>query len=264
MRVSYCSIWILGLSLLVRVPAQSQSAFSSGADSPVPLVAPTPDKTALSQPVHLNLAAAEIAGDSMMAAHRYQAALEIYQGVQTPTAKLWSRMGIAYQNLLDLDDAVRCYKKSLDLEPDNPRVLNDLATTYDQMQSHRRAEELYRKAIRLDPKSAVYLKNLGTNLMAQHDSERASGVYEQALALDPHIFDNQGNPSMILPIADHAETNYARARSCAQAGQKTCALTYLAKALNEGSASAKRVAGDALFDPIRKDPAIRQLLSTNR
>jgi tetratricopeptide (TPR) repeat protein len=264
MRVFYRSIWLVGLALLVGLQLKSQAVFTSSSDSRKPLSSRSAGTAPVLQPVHLNLAAAEITGDSLMASHRYQAALELYQRVETPTAKLWSRMGIAYQNLLDIDDAVRCYRKSLDLDPNNPRVLNDLATAFDQFQDHRRAEELYRKAIRLDPKSAIYWKNLGTNLLAQHYSSEGAEVYEQALALDPHIFDDHGNPSMMLPVADNAETNYARASSCAKAGLKSCAIAYLSKAMNEGSATPKRVAADAQFDAMRNDPALQQLLFRNR
>lgn len=45
------------------------------------------------------LLAAERVGNQFMAQGRYQAALEVYSGVPPPTAKLWTRMGVAYQFL---------------------------------------------------------------------------------------------------------------------------------------------------------------------
>jgi tetratricopeptide (TPR) repeat protein len=233
--------------------SNSETAIAVSPDLPMPASAP--------QRAHSDVIEVEKTGDWLMAQHRYQAALETYQRALTPSAKLWSRIGIAYQSLLDPDDAIRCYKESLKLEPDNPRVLNDMATAYDQLDDHRQAERLYRKAIRLTPDSATYLKNLGTNLLAQHKSEQGSEAYGDALTLDPHIFANHSNPLMALPAADNAETNYARARSCAQAGQKDCVLAYLTKALNEGSATPERIAGDGQFNAFRSDPEVQELLT---
>jgi hypothetical protein len=96
------------------------------------------------QRAHAAIVEVEKTGDWLMAQHRYQAALETYQSALTPSAKLWSRIGIAYQSLLDPNDAVRSYRESLKLEPENPRVLNDIATAYDQLGEHRQAERLYR------------------------------------------------------------------------------------------------------------------------
>ena len=199
-----------------------------------------------------------------MAQRRYQAALEVYSRVQSPSAKLWARMGIAYQMLFGLDNAVLCYKEALRLEPDNPRDLNDLATALDLLGEHRQAESLYRRAISLAPDSAIYFKNLGTNLLAQNELQRGSEAYRQALALDPHVLDNHSDPAMILPPAENAETNYARARSCAQAGINDCALAYLRKALQEGSATAGRVAADNAFEALRNDPDLQQLVSKQK
>lgn len=233
-----------------------ETALSVSPDSSVPAVTP--------QPTHPGIVEVEKTGDWLMVQHRYQAALETYQSALTPSAKLWSRIGIAYQSLLDPSDAVRCYKQSLNLEPENPKVLNDMATAYDQLGDHRRAERFYRKAIQLAPNSAIYFKNLGTNLLAQHKFNRGSEAYAHALLLDPTIFDRSNNPLMVLPAGDNAETNYARARSCAQAGQKDCALAYLTKALNEGAASPQRIAADGQFSAMRNDPALQRLLAESR
>ncbi|HEX4758470.1 MAG TPA: tetratricopeptide repeat protein [Terracidiphilus sp.] len=208
--------------------------------------------------------AAEQLGDQFMVQHRFQAALEIYSGVPSPSPKLWARMGVAYQMLFSFDRAVQCYKQALKLEPNNPRDMNDLATVLDQQGKHREAEQFYRKAIILAPDSAIYLKNLGTNLLAQHESQKGSEAYKKALTLDPNVLDNYSNPVMILPRAENAETNYARARSCAEAGLTECAVTYLRKALQEGSATRKRVAADREFEAMLDDPALQQLLSDQK
>jgi tetratricopeptide (TPR) repeat protein len=203
-------------------------------------------------------------GNQLMEQGSYQAALDAYQLAPVRSAKLWSRMGIAYQLLFNFNDAVRCYKESIRLDPHNALFYNDLATAYDQLEDHRQAEQLYREAIRLDPHVAVYFKNLGTNLLAQHEFDNGSEAYRQALTIDPHILDFRNTPSMALPRKDNAETNYVRARSCAQAGLVDCAVAYLRKALDEGSATSKRIASDTRFQAVFNTPKVQRLLAEQR
>jgi tetratricopeptide (TPR) repeat protein len=206
----------------------------------------------------------EYLGNQLMEQRQYQAALEAYHQVPARSAKLWSRMGVAYQLLLDFNDAARCYAESVQLDPGNALYYNDLATAYDQLGDHRRAEDLYRMAIRLDPHSAIYLKNLGTNLLAQHEFDRGSEAYHAALAIDPHILDFRNSPTMALPRKDNAETNYVKARSCAQAGLIDCTVVYLRKALDEGSATPKRIIADDRFQAVLSVPQVQQLLIEQR
>ena len=256
--------WILlpALALLVAPPVASQNQLTPNPANRTNQPAISASAPAGVRPI--SLLAAEQLGDQFMAQRRYQAALEVYSRVRSPSAKLWVRMGIAYQLLFGLDSAVRCYKEAIKLEPDNPRDLNDLATALDQLGEHGQAELLYRKAISLAPDSAIYRKNLGTNLLAQSEFQEGSEVYRQALALDQHVLDNHSDPAMILPPAENAETNYARARSCAQAGITDCALAYLRKALQEGSATSGRVAADNAFEFLRNNPALLQLVSEQK
>jgi tetratricopeptide (TPR) repeat protein len=262
MRNPICPLFVSIFALCLAIPAASTAQLNtnSAGESFRPAVAGSISAT--TRPV--SLFAAEKIGDELMAQHRYQAALEIYSRVATPTAMLWARMGVAYQMLLGFDSAIRCYKEALRLDPNNARILNDAATALDQVGEHTQAEQLYRRALRSAPGSAVYLKNLGTNLLAQHQFEDGSEAYRQALALDPHIFDDHDNPAMMLTTQQNAEVNYARARSCAVAGMEDCALSYLRKAMQENSAIDKRLADDDDFAALRDSPGLQQLLAEQR
>jgi tetratricopeptide (TPR) repeat protein len=262
MRGTNISILISAVALLVALPVASQAQFTPNAANNDTQLADHASAQTEVPPV--SLLAAERVGDQFMDQGRYHAALDVYSGVPSPSAKLWARMGIAYQFLFSFDGAVRCYKQALKLEPNNARNLNNLATVLDQQGKHREAERLYRKAITLAPNSATYIKNLGTNLLAQHEFQKGSEEYKRALALDPHVLDSQSNPAMILPKAENAETNYARARSCAEARATECAVTYLRKALQEDSATRSRVTKDREFEAVLNDPALQQLLSEQK
>lgn len=206
----------------------------------------------------------ERVGNQFFVQRLYQNALDAYKRVPVRSARLWSRMGLAYQQLLDFNNAARCYKESIKLDPQNGRFYNNLATAYDQLDDHRQAERLYREAIRLDPHSAVYFKNLGTNLLAQHQFEKGSEAYQQALSIDPKILDFRNAPSMALPRKDNAETNFVKARTCAQAGLVDCTVVYLRKAFDEGSATPPKIASDSRFQAVLNTPEVQQLLTEQR
>jgi tetratricopeptide (TPR) repeat protein len=247
------------LALLVALQAASQGQPTPNTQEVTPQPARSDSAPANARPV--SLLAAEHLGDKLMDQGRYHAALDMYLRVESRTAKLWARIGNAYQLLFSFENAVSSYRESLRLEPDNARVMNNLAAALDQQGYHKNAELLYRKAIDLNPDSATYLRNLGTNLLAQHKFQEGSDAYGKALVIDPHILDNQSHAAMILSPAVNAEINYARARSCAEAGMTECAIMYLRKAIQEGAATRSRVTSDSDFQALLNDPDFKQFLA---
>ena len=86
-----------------------------------------------------------------MAHQRYQAAIEAYKKAPSNNAVVWNKMGIAYQLMFNLTDAMHCYRTSDKLSPKNSNVLNNLGTVYDAMKEYHNAEKMYRKALKIDP-----------------------------------------------------------------------------------------------------------------
>ena len=208
----------------------------------------------------------EQTGDAHFVLKEYQAALEAYSKIERPSAAVWNKMGIGYQMLFDSKDAVRCYKESLKLDPNNFRVLNNLATLDDTLQDYSAAERLYTRALRINPRSALVLKNLGTNLLRQHQYGRGSDALAQALAIDPHIFDSHSGPKVEAPspVQERGAASYFEARSCARAGLTDCAIAHLRQAFNEGSATLKKVADENDFESMRGKPEFQSLLAEQR
>lgn len=205
----------------------------------------------------------ETQGDVMMARRRYQAAIEAYKQVQPLTADVWNKMGIAYQMLFDMEDALRCYQTSLKMDPKNSSVLNNLGTVYDSQKQYGKAVKMYRKSLKIDPKSALVLKNLGTDLLAQHKYEKGWEVYKAALEIDPQIFDRASGPRVENPasVQDRGAMNYYMAKGCVRAGKNDRAIEYLRSALNEGFTSRQKVAADREFAVLRGLPAFDRLVA---
>jgi tetratricopeptide (TPR) repeat protein len=243
------------------------AAQSQAQSKPVPPVDSGPVNSvpisALSTPA--NFSPAEVA-DTLMYHKRYQEAVSKYASVEPKTAEIWNKMGIAYQLMLNPNDAVRCYKESIKLNPKDPSVFNNLGTVYESQLDHRSAGKMYRKAIEIDPNFALGYKNLATSLMAQHKYKQGRAADARALALDPTILD-PGNYLTVDNTAsarDRGAMNYFMAVDCAHAGQTACALEHLRLALNQGYTSANKVASDSNFAALASDPGFQALLAEQR
>lgn len=208
----------------------------------------------------------EALGDSLMGHRRYQAAIEAYKQAPTNSAAVWNKMGISYQMLFNLQDALRCYQQSLKLDPKSVNVLNNLGTVYDSMKQYRLAVKMYRKALKLEPQSALVLKNLGTDLLAQHQYKKGWEIYKDALSVDPQIFDRTNGPRIENPatVQERGAMNYYMAKGCVRAGKNDRAVEYLRMAIDEGFTNAKKVASDQEFAGLHGVPAFDQLIAEQK
>ena len=252
-RIPVAVLFALSLAIPRSLPAQASD----------PSQAPTAPPAATSHDQAHTPPTAEQLGDSLTARQRYQAAIAAYSKAPEMTATIWNKMGIDYQMMFNSKDATRCYKQSLQLDPGNPQVLNNLATVYASLKEYGQADRLYRKALKLDPKSALILKNLGTNYLSEHKYNKGWEAYQQALAIDPQIFSDHDTPSVDDPssIQERGAMNYYMAAGCARAGYADCALQYLRMALDEGFTTRKKVANDVEFASLRSNPAFKQLIA---
>jgi Flp pilus assembly protein TadD len=239
---------------------------SDSAQKPTPSD-PAPKSAALaatSTAVPKTSATFEQVGDALMAHQRYQAAIESYKKAPSDDPVVWNKLGIAYQLMFNLTDAMHCYKTSYKLNPKNSTVLNNLGTVYDALKEYNNAEKMYRKALKIDPGSALILKNLGTNLLAQHKFSKGWAEYQAALKVDPLIFEDNSRPRIENPasISDRGAMNFYLAKGCVRAGMPLRAIEYLRMALNEGYTSPKKIIADNEFAALHGLPEFEELLNS--
>jgi tetratricopeptide (TPR) repeat protein len=203
-------------------------------------------------------------GDSLMARQRYQAAIEAYKSAPQNSSEAWNKMGVAYQLMLNVDDADRCYQTALKLDPKNAVAMNNLGSVYMARKEFGKAEKQYRKALKLDPKSALFHKNLGTAQLSERKYKKGWESYQAALALDPAIFDHSSSVRVENPasIQDRGAMNFYMAKSCVKAGMTARAVDYLRLALNEGFTTPKKILADAELASLKTVPAFQQLLAS--
>jgi Flp pilus assembly protein TadD len=249
-----------GISVLcaARLPVQAQVPEQTSLQTIAPAATPVPTTAAA--------VSADDLGDALVYHKRYQAAIAAYQSAPQMTASIWNKMGMAYQMLLNLNDATHCYKRSIKLDPKNPSVYNNLGTAYESEGDLGQAERMYRKAALINPRFALAYKNLATCLMAQSKYKQGRQADAQALALDPTIFAPGNYPTVdnAASVHDRGAMNYYMAIDCARARQTACALEHLRMALNQGYTSASKVAADTNFASLAGDPEFQQLLAEQK
>jgi tetratricopeptide (TPR) repeat protein len=258
--VSRFNKYLLSCSLLAAT--LSASSYTMRAQLAVSSVNSPPATSVIQQPT--SQPTPEQLGDALMAHQRYQAAIEAYKKVSPDDATVFNKMGIAYQLMLDLTDAMHCYQASHKLEPKNPNVLNNLGSVYDAMKDYHRAEKMYRKALKLNSGSAIIRKNLGTNLLAQHKYKEGWQQYQVAIKLDPSIFQSTSRPRVQNPasISDRGAMNYYMAKGCVRAHMPEQAIQYLRLALDEGFTNPRKIIADDEFAALQGIPAFEELLSS--
>ncbi|MBM3835851.1 MAG: hypothetical protein FJ403_21820 [Verrucomicrobia bacterium] len=116
-----------------------------------------------------------------------------------------ARARLAYGSFLndirEEEEAVVQWEKARDLDPKNPAALNNLANHYGHRGPIKKAFEYYGKAIELSPDEPVYLQNLATTtylfrkdamefykINEQQVFDRALELYRKALKLDQNNF----------------------------------------------------------------------------
>ena len=273
--------WLTGftfLAVLVSMPlAILAQTPATGSQAPPPppsagsLVPSPPPAAGPSLPQHLvviqtHQPTPEEIADSQMGHQRYQAAIESYKKAPSDSPTVWNKMGIAYQMMFNMQDAMRCYQKSLKLDPRNSNVLNNLGTVYDSLKNYGMAERMYRKALKIDPRSPLILKNLGTAQMARHKYDKGWESYQAALAIDPHVFDHDSHLRVENPasVQDRGAMNYYMAKGCVRAGRIDQAIEYLRMALNEGFTNPKKIQADSEFASLRGVPAFEELIAEQK
>ena len=202
-------------------------------------------------------------GDIQMARKMYREAIETYkQGPES--AALWNKIGIAYHQLTDLNNAQKAYERAVKMDPMFVAAINNLGTIYYSKKNYRRAIRQYQRVLKLNPQSASTMANLGSAYFARKQYEQASDAYQKALALDPEVFESRGGTGTVVQdrtVGDRPMFFYYMAKNYAKAGRNEQALNYIRKAIEEGFKERKKFTEDPEFSGLQKDPEFQKLMT---
>jgi len=96
-----------------------------------------------------------------------------------------------------LDEAVKEFRKAIDLDPESAHAHDNLATVLAEKKRYREALTEYLAALELDPDAPTAHYNLA-NFLATHGLEMAVEEYRASLALDPEHPDTHLNLGLTL------------------------------------------------------------------
>jgi Flp pilus assembly protein TadD len=103
-----------------------------------------------------------------------------------------------------LDEAIKEFKKAIDLDPNSAHAHDNLATVYSEKKLYREALKEYLTALELEPDSATAHYNLAC-FLATHGQEMAVDEYKEAIELDPEYPDAHLNLGMTYADMDRRE-----------------------------------------------------------
>lgn len=154
--------------------------------------------------------------DFRSAANLYDKAAEV---LKTPTAANWNifyQRGIAYERLKEWPKAEPNFRKALELQPDQPQVLNYLGYSWvDQNTNLKEALAMIQKAVDLRPSDGYIVDSLGWAYFRLGRFEDAVREMERAVALkpeDPVLNDHLGDAYWRVGRKLEATYQWAQAR----------------------------------------------------
>jgi tetratricopeptide (TPR) repeat protein len=205
-------------------------------------------------------------GDIQMARKDYDQAVADYQiALQggKNDALLLNKIGIAYQQLGNLNLAERFYKKSMKADRKFPSAVNNLGTLEYQRKRYGKAIKYYRQALAHDVNLSTIYSNLGYAYYGDKEFPEAMDAFGKALALDPEVFNRKGGVGTILQqrtADDQGSFNFLMAKFYAKKGDAERAAHYLKLARDYGYKDVHSAEKDPEFAAVIKDPRVQEVL----
>jgi tetratricopeptide (TPR) repeat protein len=219
--------------------------------------------SALAQPT--SPLTAEQRADILMARKMYRESIDVYKEGPLDSAIIQNKIGIAYHQMLQMNDARKYYEQAIKLNPKYAEAINNLGTIYYAKRSYRRAIGHYNKALKIAPNSASIYSNLGTAQFARKKYEEASASYQKALALDPEVFEHRSAYGTLLQertVGEKARFHYYLAKTYANAGNTARAIQYIRMALEEGFKERRKLMEEPDFAKLRETAEFKELMAT--
>src|ERR1035437_187454 len=209
----------------------------------------------------------ELRGDIFMMKKQYREAIDAFREGSNKNRVLLNKMGIAYHQLLQLDNALKSYQQAVKLRKDYVEAINNIGTVYYARKNFRRSISYYQRAIKIAPeapKTASIYSNLGTAYFSRKQYALATDAFQSALNLDPEVFEHRSNFDIMLEernVEERAKYHYYVAKMYAKNGRNELALQYLRKALEEGFKERKLLEKEPEFAALRELKEFKELMA---
>ncbi|MBI3601603.1 MAG: tetratricopeptide repeat protein [Candidatus Omnitrophica bacterium] len=101
------------------------------------------------------------------------------------TAVDYFNLAFLYEQVGGYEEAIRFYKKSLELKPTYEKALYNLANRYQEMGDLKTALVLYGRLVHFHPRFALGYLNMGVVYNSLGDVDQARRLYQKTMAIDP-------------------------------------------------------------------------------
>jgi tetratricopeptide (TPR) repeat protein len=210
--------------------------------------------------------AAEMRADILMARKEYFQAAGAYLQIlvnESKNAELMNKVGVAFQQLGDLDRSEKFYKRAMHADKKFASAANNCGTVEYEKKHYSKAISLYNKALDLRADLPTVYSNLGYAYFEDKQYPPAMVSFQKALALDPTIFDRRGLGGTVVlqrTATDPGLFYFFVAKTYAQAGDAERAAHYLKLARDDGYSGFLSAQTDPGFAKVIKDPALQEVL----
>ena len=109
-----------------------------------------------------------------------------------------NNLGTTFLNQGDLDEAIKHFKRALQIKPDSADAFNNLGSALAKQGKLDEAIQYYERALQLKPDDVETHNNLGVALANQGKLDEAIRHYERALQLDPDYTEAHNNLGITL------------------------------------------------------------------
>ena len=267
--MSRVTLFAIPLVFVVACPAFAQQTPTKVSDTATKSSSATSANSAPAPKPFSSLSpreAAEMRADILMARKEYSDAAGAYIQIlinDPKNAQLMNKIGVAYQQLGDLDRSERFYKRAMHADKKFASAANNCGTIEYEKKHYSKAISLYTKALDLHSDLPTVYSNLGYAYFADKQYPQAMDSFQKALALDPTIFDRRGLGGTIVQqrtATDPGLFYFYVAKTYAQAGDVERAAHYLKLARDDGYAGFLSAQTDPAFAKVIKDPALQEVL----
>jgi tetratricopeptide (TPR) repeat protein len=211
--------------------------------------------------------AAEMHADLFMARKEYREAIRAYEALLTNDrydAQILNKIGVAYQEMIDLHNAEKYYKKAMKADKTFASAVNNVGTVEYEKKHYRKAVKYYNKALKIRTDMATIYTNLGYAYFEQKKYLDAVMSFRQALNIDPTVFDRRGEGGATIQqrsTTDPGLFYFFVAKSYAMAGDAEHAAHFLKLARDDGYKEFTSCSKDPAFAKVIKDPRVQAVLT---
>ncbi|MGH9746701.1 MAG: tetratricopeptide repeat protein [Candidatus Acidiferrales bacterium] len=251
--------------LSVLVPSSFAQQATPASTQPASAT-PGPSYVVPAKPEMTPRQAAEMRGDVFMARKQFTEAAGVYEDLlvtEPKNAQLLNKVGVAYQEIGNLNHSERFYRKSIKADKGFPSPINNLGTVEYEKKHYSKAIVLYKRALDLRLNTSTIFSNLGYAYFANKQYPEAMASFDKALALDPELFERKSGYGTIIQqrtTTDPGLFNFFVAKSYASLGDAERAAHFLKLARDDGYKNFTSAETDPAFAKVIKDPRVQEVL----